>query len=233
MEHTKRSAESVSTQQLIEAARGGNRAAFDEITRRFAPRLEQAIRARLSTESDLRLETEDVVQETLFSAWRDLHTFRWINEKAFWFWLEAVARHLIQGAIRKHRATKRAHREISLARPIGEQACRDPADAGRVEDSLEADTPTPSGVYRRAERFNRLRLAMENLNADHRRIVFLTQLYGVSVTEVARRMGRSRPAVSMTLLRALRQIRGSFGATDSLHLGKGASLYFSAWFKTG
>ena len=72
---------------------------------------------------------------------------------------------------------------------------------------------------RREERFTRLRKAIDNLSPDHRTVILLSRIEGLMIREIATRMGRSQSAVKNLLLRALRELKKSFGHTDSLHLG--------------
>jgi RNA polymerase sigma factor (sigma-70 family) len=71
---------------------------------------------------------------------------------------------------------------------------------------------------RRRERSARLEEAIASLTPDHRRVVELCRIEGLAVKEVAERMGRSPNAVSMLLLRALRELKTRFGRTESLTL---------------
>jgi DNA-directed RNA polymerase specialized sigma24 family protein len=70
----------------------------------------------------------------------------------------------------------------------------------------------------RQERFDRLEAALDQLPPDYREVILLTQIRGFPIGDVATRMGRSRDAISMLLLRALRRLKLVFGTTDSLRL---------------
>ncbi len=70
----------------------------------------------------------------------------------------------------------------------------------------------------REERFERLEKALDGLSRDHREVIHLCRIEGLPFQEAARRMNRSADAVKMLLSRALEELKGKFGDTQSLHL---------------
>ena len=62
---------------------------------------------------------------------------------------------------------------------------------------------------------------METLSPDYRTVLRLSRMDGLSVKEIAVQMGRSESAVKNLLLRATKQLKLSFGDTESLNLGDG------------
>ena len=70
----------------------------------------------------------------------------------------------------------------------------------------------------RGERVDRLKAAMHRLSADHREVIHLARIQKLPFKEIATRMNRSPGAVKVLLLRALRELKRSFGETESLHL---------------
>ena len=71
---------------------------------------------------------------------------------------------------------------------------------------------------RRDERFERLESALNCLTKDHREVIIFARIQGLPIKEIAERMSRSPDAVSMLLLRALRELKSYFGSTESFHL---------------
>ncbi len=78
--------------------------------------------------------------------------------------------------------------------------------------------PSPSSNQRREERFERLSKSVESLSPDHRTVIRLARIEGLKIREIAERMNRSESAVKNLLLRAMRELRNSFGETDSFSL---------------
>jgi len=202
-------------QGLIQKAQAGDRLAFDKLVDRCAPRIEALVRRELGSKLSGKVEVEDLIQETFTNAWQSIEAFRWQGEEAFWAWLITIARHAIDNEAHWFSARKRAaDREVSL-----EQKSLHHGEKSReMGDLLEANTPTPSKQLRRDLRFERLKEALQKLKTDHRKVILLMRIRGLSVKEAAREMGRSEGAISMLLFRALKQLKEIFGNTDSLHL---------------
>ena len=81
---------------LVTAARTGDARAFDALVYRYQGRLTQFIRARLASSID----ADDVAQEILVTAWRELPRFR--NESRFKTWLFGIALKRCAEASRRH-----------------------------------------------------------------------------------------------------------------------------------
>jgi RNA polymerase sigma-70 factor (ECF subfamily) len=85
--------------------------------------------------------------------------------------------------------------------------------SARLEAFLAADQTSPSGQVARQERLLRLADALAALPEDQRRAVELKHLQELALVEVARRMGRTVPAVAGLLQRGLRALREDLGET--------------------
>jgi RNA polymerase sigma-70 factor (ECF subfamily) len=188
-------ASEIPTSALVASASEGDRHAFDEIVRRYRNRLEHQIRARLGAKLRAKLDVEDVAQEVFSVAFRTIGSFRWRDEESFYRWLGSIAEHHVLSA-----SQKKAWNEIRL-----------PAELGGRDVS-------PSHHLRREERFERLEAALAGLSEDHRRVVLLARVEGLTAAEIAVRMHRSPEAVKMLLGRALLRLKQIFGDTESLHL---------------
>jgi RNA polymerase sigma-70 factor, ECF subfamily len=75
----------VAESALVERACSGDREAFDEIHRKFAPLVRGIVLARVRRD-----EVDDLVQEVFLSAYKNLHTLR--DTKAVGAWLAMIAR---------------------------------------------------------------------------------------------------------------------------------------------
>ena len=83
---------------------------------------------------------------------------------------------------------------------------------------LPADDESPGRNLRRQERFDRLSKSVESLSPDYRIVIRLARIEGLKIGEIADRMNRSPSAVRNLLLRAMRELKKSFGETESLSL---------------
>src|SRR5947199_97227 len=70
-----------------------------------------------------------------------------------------------------------------------------------------ADDDTPSQELIRKERELQVADALARLSDDHRTVIILRNLQRLPFDEVARRMGRSRPATQMLWMRAVRKLQ--------------------------
>ena len=187
---------SESTRVLVERSKAGERAAFDLLIERHRSDLQVALVA--SVEPRLRdvLGLDELMQEAIVGAYTSLGRFEWRGEGSFAAWLRQIARNVVLAAIRK----SRHYSTLEIARePSG-------------------GDPTPSRAARREERFDRLETAFDGLSPDHREVLRLSRLEGLGFTEIGGCMGRSPDAVRKLIVRALAELRRSFGNTESLHL---------------
>ncbi len=91
----------------------------------------------------------------------------------------------------------------------------------KIDRDIKGEGTSPSKGIRRQERLERLEQAMETLSPDYRTVLKLARMDGLPIKEIAKQMGRSESAVHNLLLRATKQLRQSFGDTESLNLGDG------------
>lgn len=191
-----------------------NREAFDHLVQPLAPLVAGVIRRELGVALAEKTEVDDLLQETWMKAFRSIESFRGREIEEFRAWLLRIAVRTVQDAGRRHGRVGRGKGEVPLERNPVESGERGPAPG----ELLAGSDPTPSRILRREERYQRFREALSNLSEDHRTVIELVRLDGLPVQEAARRMGRSRNATSMLLLRALLQLKQHFGTTESLHL---------------
>jgi RNA polymerase sigma-70 factor (ECF subfamily) len=193
---------SSSVTDLLGRARGGDPRALDrlfELCRNYL-----AIVARSQVEGWLRakVDASDIVQQTLLEAHRDFGHFRGASEAEWLTWLRRILTHNTADFIRQYRGTEKRQegREVALRRPGDSSSvagCREPADPGE----------TPSEVLVRKERELQVADAMSRLTPDHREVIMLRNLQRLPFDEVARQMGRSRPAVQMLWMRAIQKLQ--------------------------
>jgi RNA polymerase sigma-70 factor (ECF subfamily) len=184
-----------STAVLVRRAQGGDREAFDHIVKRFGSRLESQIRSRMGSRVRSQVESEDILNETFGCAFESINRLEWLGEETFYRWLASIAEHLIRNASRKKTWE---HLRVD-----------------RVTPGTDA---SPSRALRRNDRFERLAAALEKLRPDYKNALVLSRIKGLTVEEIAERMNRSKDAVKKLLARGLRELKRSFGDTESLHL---------------
>jgi RNA polymerase sigma-70 factor (ECF subfamily) len=179
----------------VRQAREGSREAFDALARSFEDRLRNFIRSSIKPGYRDRLDVEEVLQETFVRSFRSIGSFQGDDREDLRRWMSGVARKTIL------RAEEDARRHAIFQLP-----------------DLPAGDPSPSKVLGREERFDRLQGALAALKEDHRRVIFLTRIEGLSLKEAADRMGRSPEAVRKLFWRALLDLRRALPETGSVGL---------------
>ena len=99
---------------LVEAAAGGDRDAFDELVRRYQTPIVNLVRAMTGGDAD----ADDMAQETFVRVWRSLPGFR--GESAFRTWLYGIA----MNVVRTHRGRRSKLRSLFWSAPAEGGALR-------------------------------------------------------------------------------------------------------------
>lgn len=170
---------STDTGELIRAARGGNPAAFDDLTGRFRGPVLAFLAVRLADAAAV----EDLVQETFLTAYRGLDGFR--QEAPFLPWLQGIALNLLRNALRKKRP--------QVVDPLSERL---EAAAQREVEALG-----DSDVVEALER------CVAGLDERSARLVTMHYREGRPLEQIAGADGSSAKAVSMALVRIRRRLK--------------------------
>ncbi|NWG14859.1 MAG: sigma-70 family RNA polymerase sigma factor [Acidobacteria bacterium] len=193
-----------STFGLLERVRTGDQQAFTELFRKYSPRLAVLVHYRMSPDLHARIEVDDILQETFLAATRQLAKFEYRNAGSFMSWLSRIADHVIVDAARHHGRRKRKPPEMV---PLRSES--NPAGAEAV------DSVTPSRVFARKERVQRVLRKLDALPEDYRKVILLAKMAGLSTQEIAERLGRSKLNVAVLLHRAVQRLRELDAASES------------------
>jgi len=159
----------------------------------------------MSKELRSKLESMDVVQDTLIHALNGLHGFTYKNEGDFVRWLSKIADNELRGNLKKLHADKRdIRREVRLGTygsTTGNRAVRAP---GPIQAT------TPSVILSKKEDLSELEDAIDQLKPEYREVIVLAKIEGLSYKEIGERVGKSADAVGMLLSRAMVTLAGVF-----------------------
>ena len=183
---------------LVDAARGGDAAAFREIMQRHNQRLFRIARGVVRDDS----EAEDVVQEAYMRAFAALGGFR--GDAALATWLTRITLNEARGRLRRRRPTQ----DLDLVEAAQAE--------GRVVPFPGA--PQPADPEREAARSEARRLLERAVDAlpDGFRVVFmLREMEGCSVEETAAALGLRAETVKTRLHRARALLRKTLDAALS------------------
>src|SRR5262245_10322172 len=187
------------SQRLVDHAAAGDRTALDQLFERSVPRLRRllALKAGSALQQG---ELDDLVQEAYLEATRQFADYTYQGPDSFFRWLAAVALHRLANLQRMASAHKRDRRR---ERPL--EAGSTTASALPVADA----GPGPRTVVVGGAAQERLDRALEQLGETDREVITLARLQGLSLLEVAERMGRTRNAIALLLSRALRKLKAA------------------------
>ncbi|MGQ0825620.1 MAG: RNA polymerase sigma factor [Actinomycetota bacterium] len=169
--------------ELIGAAQGGDRHAFDELVRRTFTDTFTLARRLTGNEEDAR----DVVQDAYLRAWRAIGKFR--GEAQFSTWMYRITANAATTHLRK-RARHRAEPLDETFEPVDTRAEAQPAGMAESADSLD-----------------RIADALDQLPPKLRSLVVLKDVYGLSHEAIAEELDISVPAAKVRLHRARRKLR--------------------------
>jgi RNA polymerase sigma-70 factor (ECF subfamily) len=191
--------------QLIERARQGDAECRDRLFALCRSYLNVLARSQVETWLRRKVDASDLVQQTLLEAHCGLERFAGGSEKEFLAWLRKIMAHNAADFVRRFRGA--AKREAGREVPI-----RDPGDTlPRGVPEPAAPTPTPSQEFLQIDDELRVAAAVGDLPPDYQEVILLRNLERLPFNEVAERMGRSRPAVQMLWMRAIRKLQETMG----------------------
>lgn len=185
-------AETCNYEDLLEAARGGEESAFEKLCAPTKARIYQTLHRITKNHED----AEDALQESLLSAYMNLHRFD--GRSSFSTWLTRIGINAALMTLRK----KRTHRELPIDGP-GE-------DGGRTAYFEAPDhAPNPEERFARREREVLVREAVRSLRPTIRKALELGQMQERSMRETAQMLGISVAAAKARLFHARAALRKS------------------------
>ena len=170
--------------QLVRRVRGKNEEAFQSFFDSLFPRLYRFARSRLGS-GVAAADIEDIVQETMLKAVRNLDGYR--GEASLFTWACQICRHEIAAWYR---------REGPAALPGG--------DTGEGNEAAELAEGGGGDELERRLTAEVVQLALDRLPAEYAIALEGKYVLGWTVSEVARHLGRSRIATQSLLARARR-----------------------------
>jgi RNA polymerase sigma-70 factor (ECF subfamily) len=175
---------------LVEAARGGDMAAFEALVRRYDRNVFRIAQHITQNRED----AEDVVQDAFLKAYQNLGQFQ--GQSKFYTWLVRIA---VNEALMRLRR-RRPERMVSIDE-----------DLKTEEDSMPREiadwSPNPEQQYTQAELKEILGKTIQGLPPSFRTVFVLRDVEGLSTEETAAALELSVPAVKSRLLRARLQLR--------------------------
>ena len=184
-----RDSDAVSDVALVHAAKLGDTAAFEKLVIRHSALVYRVVRHIVHSDAD----AEDVVQDALLSAFKNLEQFE--GRARFSTWLARIA---------VNTALLRVHRQRRFpVVPVDEST----DNVNIIEDRVADWRPNPEQMYSNAELKVILQQALASLPEGHKLVFVLRDIECLSVSETAATLGISIANVKVRLFRARLQLR--------------------------
>jgi RNA polymerase sigma-70 factor (ECF subfamily) len=196
---------------LLARAREGDERAFAAIVDRYEARVAATVIGMLGPGD----EAEDVGQETFVRLFRSLERFR--GDSSLATYLTRIAMNLCLTTLRKRK--RRRSRFVSVeAVPGGSENGRLPAQPGL--EIVTADSEEgPLQRMEREEQRDRVHLALAQLNPEHRAVIVLRWMDGLSTREAAAVLGVPEGTVMSRLSRAMDRLAVMLKESDGRSTG--------------
>ncbi len=180
----------LSDPELVERGRSGDRRALQILVERYQRRVLGVVVGMVRNPEDAR----EIVQEAFVRAFRGLERFK--GDSSFYTWLYRIAVNLAIDAQRKD--GKRTHVEFDESQP--------PADAplamgGRTKGA------DPYEAVRNRELGEKIFRAIDGLTPDHRAVILLREIEGLTYEEISQTLGCSMGTVMSRLHYARKKLQ--------------------------
>jgi len=179
---------------LIERCRAGDIAAFEPLVEKYRQRV---WRLAYNVVRD-REEAWDVAQEAFVRAWQALPNFR--GQSAFYTWLFRIVMNVAADRLRARSARGRAFGTERIPEEDWDRVLVDQPDDAR-----------PDAAAAGSEQRARIEKALATLSADHRRIVVLSDIEGLSYKEIAEVLEIPMGTVMSRLHNARKRLKAALG----------------------
>lgn len=179
---------------LVARAMRGDDQAFSELFEIYFPRL---FRFALRRVTDANV-AEDIVQSTLIKGMRSLAS--WRGEASLFTWLCTICRHEI------HDYWQRLGRQPETA------AIDEAPDVRAALEALSAGGDSPERALERVEIAGAVQLVLDHLPGRYGDVLEWKYAQGLSVAEIAARLGTSVKAAESTLTRARLAFREGYSS---------------------
>jgi RNA polymerase sigma-70 factor, ECF subfamily len=176
--------------ELVERARGGDMAAYEQLVTRYRGRIYGMTLNMTGSDADAR----DISQEVFIKAWRALPGFE--SRSQFFTWLYRITQNAVIDWARK--------RKIRPGTEFNDELLAAP-EAAAV--TVPRGHISPDRALENRELGVRIRQALEQLSPEHRAVVLLKEIDGLSYQEIADTVGCAIGTVMSRLFNARKRLQ--------------------------
>ncbi len=182
---------------LIAEAQAGNRAAFEELVRRYDREVLRLALNLMRRPEDAR----DVYQEAFLKVYRNIHRFRF--ECSFYTWLYRIVTNVCLDHLRRRQARPEDQApELNSERP-------EEAGLSNFFERQREDRPTldPERRLMGKEIEARIAVALKRLSPRERMVFEMKHYHGLKLRAIGEVLGTTEETVKNSLFRATRKLR--------------------------
>ena len=189
---------------LLERAREGDRAAVGSLLEGHRARLKRMLALRIDGRLRGRVEPADIIQDAFLEATLRLEDYLREPTMPFYLWLRFITTQRLNASYREHLGTQKrdARREVAL-----HDVVRPEASSVVLAAQLLGKLSTPSQKLVRSELLERLREALESMDAGDREVIALRHFEHLGNAETAQILEIDESAASKRYLRAMKRLR--------------------------
>ena len=177
-------------QELVARARRGDESAFEALVTENEKRIYNLCRRLTGNQED----AAELTQEAFLNAWRGLGRFQ--GESSFSTWLYRLATNACIDFLRKEKRRQSLSMTVSLD---------DEEEARQVE--LPDERYAPGGALERAEARRAVAEGLERLTLEHRQVLVMREIHGLSYAEIGQVLGLEEGTVKSRIARARGALR--------------------------
>jgi len=171
--------------------------AVEPLLKRYLPGLRAWVRSQSGPELNALESHSDLCQSVCREILEKADRFRYEGEGAFRHWLYTTASRKIRN---KQRYWLAQRRDVGRNKPLM-QSTSSGDDAELIDCYASICTPSEDASAR--EELERIEAALTELSDEHREVIMLSKMCGLSHAEIAEEMSRSEGAIRALLFRAL------------------------------
>ena len=187
----------------VAAAQKGDRLALAKLLTTCHPQMRSWAASGMDPAVKARCGPDDILQDVYLDIARKIDQFENRGPGSFLSWARGILNHKLVDAQRAARAQVR-----DIRREVRAEAAPDDS-YWNLLDHVYAESGTPSRVVRRDEALRALLSCLAELSEPHCQVIRWRFLEGLSVEQVATRMGKTPAAVVALSKRALEALRKS------------------------
>ena len=176
--------------ELVRAAQRGDESAFEALVTENEKRIYNLCRRLTGNQED----AAELTQEAFLNAWRGLGRFQ--GESSFSTWLYRLATNACIDFLRKEKRRQSLSMTVSLD---------DEEEARQVE--LPDERYAPEGALERAEARRAVAEGLERLTLEHRQVLVMREIHGLSYAEIGQVLGLEEGTVKSRIARARGALR--------------------------